>query len=202
MSEEPTKKESAIRPPPPISMSREEFIEAQRRYIEKYAHLVRPEHTNAIELMKMANEYGRITVTYLVVGNGAGLASLLALYPLLKESNQIWLFQQMWVAIAFGVGLFLAVVSAAISYLAYANGAALRWNFGHHNDTWIKGPEFNLDKDWVLETLGIQEQQKKRADRAGIAAVRLSAYVAVFSGLCWICGAIGLARNFMNAYPT
>jgi hypothetical protein len=43
----------------------------------------------------MGADYRKLTINYLILGNGGGLAALVALYPLIKETNPVWLTHQL-----------------------------------------------------------------------------------------------------------
>jgi hypothetical protein len=190
-----------IPPPPPVVMTEDAFREAQRRYIEKHEKLVKPDNALAVELIKLGTDFGKMTVTYLVVGNGGGLAALLAIHPLLRDGNQIWLVQQVWVAVAFAIGLFLAVLTAAIGYLTFIGGIRTRWSMAHHNAVWISRSEFGTDATWVQNEMARHFRIWRRGDRFSEVALFLATVTAITSGLFWAGGAFLLARNVMAAFP-
>jgi hypothetical protein len=191
------RKSKPPRPPAPIGVTAAEFAEAQSRYIEKYHKYVAPEHSHAVELLKCATEYGKVTLTYLILGNSAGIAAVLAVYPFLRDSNRLWLSQQMDVAIAFAAGLFLSVLASALSYALFLSGAALRWAIADLNEMWIQGPAFRIDNAWMQVALADQWKRRQRVDRIATVAGAALVLAAALSGGCWSVGAYILARNVM-----
>jgi|HubBroStandDraft_5_1064220.scaffolds.fasta_scaffold1109662_1 hypothetical protein len=63
--------------PPPVAVTtRLEFAEAQKRYVDKHDKLVKPSQQMAIEGAKATADFGKMIITFLVVGNVGGLTAL------------------------------------------------------------------------------------------------------------------------------
>jgi hypothetical protein len=118
----------------------------------------------------------------------------------LVRTGEVYQLHQLWVAVAFALGVFLAACAAAVSYMNFANNALARWALATNNDLWIKGAEFRLDKSWIDSIVAsnqkVQERSMKRATLTYLAAMNL----AILSALAWACGAFMLARSLMNTY--
>jgi hypothetical protein len=175
------------------------FNDAQQRFIEKHDKLVRPDHQLAVELVKAGAEYGKQTVTFLVVGNAGGLAALLALHPLLRDTNQLWLVHQVWVAALFATGLFFGSLTAAFAYLSFLGGVQTRWNIAHSNSVWIARMEFGSDPVWATKTQEAHRQRWTWFDKFSVVTSWIAVGCAVVSGLLWAIGAFLLARNVTMA---
>ena len=85
-------------------------------------------------------------MTYLLIGNGGGLAALLAIYPAVHDVNHIWLGQQLLVAMSFSVGAALGFLAGTMGYLNFFLIAHLRFSIANLNELWIKEAEFGTDR--------------------------------------------------------
>jgi hypothetical protein len=175
---------------PPLGLDREQHSAAQKVYAEKYDKLVKPELTLAADFARMSVEYGKTTVSYLLLGNSGGLGALVAVYPLVRESNQLWLAQQIPVAIAFAAGLFFAASSGAVAYYNFTRNATARWALATNTDLWIKKTDFQLDATKVDPLLRHNEAVFKRAIRQADLAYRAALSFALVSALAWAAGAV------------
>jgi hypothetical protein len=187
------------------NLEQEELRQAQQRYVDKYDKLVTPDKVTAMELLKLSTEYGKLTLTSLIFGNGGGLATVLAIYPLIRDSNQIWLAQQLWVAVAFVVGLFLAVVTAAVASLSFMGRSMHVRNLASHNSAWIAGTEFTelgMRREWVNSRMEEDRESMRRAERTSEITSYLALTAAILSGVAWSLGTFLLARNLMVAFST
>jgi hypothetical protein len=191
----PYKREPVIKPPPPVDMPDEAFREAQRRFIDKHDKIVKPDNALAVELIKTGADYGKLTVSYLAIGNGTGLAALLAIYPLIREGNAVWLGQQFGVAVAFGIGLFLAAATGAVAYVSYMGAGRTRWNMANYNAVWITQVEFGSDRTWAKTTMDEYFRLWRRGDRISDISTYIAVVLAIGSGGCWVAGALMLVDH-------
>jgi hypothetical protein len=184
---------------PPVSMSRQEFAEAQRRFVEKHDKIVKPSQQMAIEGAKATADFGKTLVTFLVVGNVGGLTALLALQPIMRDSNQIWLSQQIGPALSFAVGLFLAVAAAVVGFLSMMFGVQTRWNIAHHHEVSIQQAEFGSDLTWAINAMRRHYLLWRRFDAVAEAASWIAFGLLLASGAAWTGGAYLLTRNVQAA---
>lgn len=179
--------------PPPSLMTAKAFSEAQQRYLAKYEKIVRPNLAEAWEAAKLASDYFKMAVTYLVLGNTGGLAALVVLAPLLHEGNRLWLSQQTTIAVLFAAGAFLGVAVAVVAYYNFLHHIRASQSRAGRLDSWIMRPEFNLTPQWQEQIQDWYVAVQRNAERHANASLVVSIIVFAASGLCWAVGAILLA---------
>ncbi len=192
-----TSKSKAAPPPPPhppVGMMRDQFKVAQADYIAKFDKFVRPSQLTKIEAAKTAADFGKMIITYLVLGNAGGLGALVVLAPIMGETKS-WLAQQFWTACFFAAGAVLGVIVAAMAHYNYAAHAASYDLQAKRDDSWIKSAEFGFDENWRREmdtwTYGMQMKANQRANITNA----LSVAFVLLSAIFWACGAVKLAMN-------
>lgn len=122
------------------------FIGRREKYAEDFSKTVTPFTDISMRFLTFGVEYGKTTVSYLFLINTGGLAGILALYPLVREINQVWLFQAMLPAALFGIGLALATVSAALAYLNFNYNSKIYFARALDDDNWLKHWHFNMHR--------------------------------------------------------
>ena len=162
---------------------------AQKDYVEKHAKWVQPDVTLGAEFFRIGSEYARLTISYLVLGNAGGLTALLAVFPLVRDSNQTWLVNQTHVAIVFAVGLFFGGTSGALAYYNYTMHGIARWGRAANNDLLLKMVDYKFDRDKVEQAMSDNWTKIDSYDFHAGLSYRVSVYCALISACAWSVGA-------------
>lgn len=190
-----------ITPPPPVTMTREAFAEAQRRYIDKHDKIVKPAQLIAVEFAKSAVDFGKTMMTFLVAGNVGGLVALVTLHPMMRDQNQVWLSQQLEPALGFAAGLFIAVAGGAFGYLSIVFGVHVRWNIAHHSEVSISQAEYGTDMQWAHDAMKRHFVLWRRADVLSTWTGWVAFGLIIASGACWTYGAFRLTKSILSSLP-
>lgn len=189
-----------VLPPPqlPPGMTLQQFQQAQDSYVTKYDKLVKSDLQLSVEAFKAAADFGKLAVTYLLLGNTGGLAALVVLAPIMRDTNQLWLGQQLWTAICFAGGAILAVAIVAVVHFNFTSHGWTLWAQAKRNDVWIKGVDFGLSPQWKSAMndhfAKVEETNSKRANLTNL----LSVLFFLSSATCWGIGAILLAIHVVK----
>lgn len=119
------------------------FLKKREQYGEDYSKTVKPSLDLHMQCVGYALQYSKLTVSYLFIINVGGLAGMLAIAPLIRDFNQVWLVQSLWIAFLFGAGLFFAAVTAAVVYLNFTMNARLYQVRATEDTNWLLVWYFN-----------------------------------------------------------
>lgn len=196
----PFKRASKLPPPPAPSsnLTLQQFKRAQDDYVDKHDKLVKPAIQIVVEAAKQSADFGKMVINYMVFGNVGGLAALTALAPLMHDTNKMWLSQQLWPALAFGVGAALGVGIAVVAHFNYASHAAYFIVKSQRDEAWLKAIEFGLGQQWHTATDAWMAQQQDRASARANITNLLSVVVFAISAGLWVYGAISLAISIQS----
>jgi len=189
-------------PPPPVGLNREEYIAAQTAYTDKHEKYVKTDVMVAVESFKQTLDYGKLILTYVIWGNAGGLATIIALAPLLRDWNQLWLAQQWLPALLFGIGLFMGACLAVFLVLNFATNTNRRWNIADSNDAWLKSFAFQVDPSWSNAMNEHYRVANERLARRSLTTANWAGGCLIASALAWAAGAILLTIGIISAVPS
>lgn len=147
----------------------------------------------AAEFLKGHIEFGKMTISHLFFINGGGLAALVALHPLLRDANQLWLLQQMWSAIGFGLGLAFVTAAAVAQSFNLDQGVELYLGRGHANELSLRNFYLGQGSSLPLKS-GVIDNAVRRA----MLSLRVLHICIVCSGLFAAGAAVLLALRLMR----
>ncbi|WP_439614200.1 hypothetical protein [Reyranella sp.] len=178
--------------------SPESFLEQRKRYSEDFDKVVTPVWELYQHSVSAGMEYGKLTISYLFLTNAGGLAGLLALAPLMKEVNHLWLKGVIWVAVAFGIGLLFTAITAATSYANFTWNARLYAAKATDLENWLHVWHFSLDR---TTTMAFSKENQARMTNAAKWSSRTTwtaVICGILAGLCSTIGGIGLALSLIK----
>jgi hypothetical protein len=100
------------------------YLQRRKAYAEDFDKTILPTIQVGQTYIESQTVFAKLAISYLFLANGGGLAAILAVQPLLRDVNQTWLQQAVWIGSIFGGGLFCAAVCAALFYLNHSQNAA------------------------------------------------------------------------------
>jgi len=178
--------------------SPESFLDKRKRYSEDFDKVVTPVWELYKHSVSAGMEYGKLTISYLFLTNAGGLAGLLALAPLMKDVDHLWLKSVVWIAVAFGIGLLFTAVTAATSYANFTWNARVYSAKATDLENWLHVWHFDLDNTttqaFSKENQGRMVNAAKWSARTTWTAVTCG----IVAGLCSTIGGIGLAVSLVN----
>lgn len=174
-----------------------EFLEQREKYGADYSKTVVPLQELMIKFVGFGVEYGKVTISYLFLINAGGLAGIVALYPLVRQGNQVWLYKAMLPAVLFGAGLLLVTVSAAVAYVNFNYNATTFLARATDDNNWLKYWHFGIHKPTAEEFSKINQRVIQRALRLSTRTVWLSQTFAILSVCCGVAGGITLLISLL-----
>lgn len=198
------KKTAPVPPPPhpPLGMPPAQYKAAQDAYVDKFDKLVKPTQQTEVEAAKVAADFGKMVITYLVLGNSGGLAALVVLAPLMHNVNQVWLAQQLLTATAFAGGAALGVALAVVAHFNYSSHAGAFGMQWQRHDNWVMAVEFGLAPQWQRATDEWLAHMQQKANRRADLTNALSVVVFMASAASWVYGAVSLAMSVIGSGST
>lgn len=174
------------------------YVERRLKYAQDYDQTVKP----TLELYKsqigFAVEYGKVTLSYLFLSNAGGLAGMLAIFPLVRDLNQLWLAQSFWIAVLFGVGILFAAITAGASYANFTANARLYHAMATDKENWLGVWHLGLHQPTTQDFSKINQLYMVNASKWSVATTKIAVVCGTLSGLCSMAGGIGLAWSLAN----
>jgi hypothetical protein len=170
-----------------------EYIKTRQDYANDYDKTAKPYFEAALRMDASAVEYAKLAISYLFLVNAGGLGAIVAVYPLVRDTNQLWLQSALWPACLFGFGLMLATSCAAAAYsnLVHNSDAAVQLAVYQETvlKTWYFGQKHELDAD---------EQRLRKKTRLARAITKMGLTLALTSMFCGVAGGLIL---IWSLYP-
>ncbi|WP_020696535.1 hypothetical protein [Reyranella massiliensis] len=169
------------------------FLARRANYGQDYERTIKPTLELYRDQVGFGVEYGKITLSYLFLSNAGGLAGMLAIAPLVRDLNQLWLMQSLWIAIAFGVGILFAAITAGASYANFTANARIYHTMAADKDNWLGAWHFGLHQQTTQDFSRINQDYVRRASEWSIRTTKIAVICGIISGLCSAIGGIALA---------